>query len=107
MWDVGCKGIREHKYGDRLLLLPSLRFPLVQIYRSRSPRLVLLAPTIANENGVCGVHQTKCIAMFLVTSPIVITTVFVDTRLWKTKHTKKRFHKCYRQIGSKPTNHNH
>jgi len=39
-----------------------------------------------------------------------ITTVFVDTRLWKTKHPRKRFQnfrQCYmyRQIGSKSTNH--
>ena len=38
-------------------------------------------------------------------------TVFVDTRLSKTKHPRKRFqhisvnHTCYRQIGSKSTNH--
>ena len=39
------------------------------------------------------------------------TTVFVDTRLWKTKHPRKRFQNsvnlaCYWQIGSKSTNHN-
>ena len=34
------------------------------------------------------------------------TTVFVDTRLWKTKHPRKRFQN-FRQIGSKSTNHSH
>ena len=63
MWDVGCNGSRKHKDRDCLLPLPPPSSCANPLFR---PRLVLLAPVIANQNGVCGVHQTKCIGFTII-----------------------------------------
>jgi len=62
-----------------------------------------------DKNDMTSSHmRISCLITFLFCPSF--TTVVVDTRLWKTKHSRKRFQNSfsltrYRHIGSKSTNH--
>ena len=65
----------NHSRGVIILFRPKLDVNIEQIISDKNGRYILVEALVEGEKFVF----------------LNITTVFVDTRLWKTKHSRKRF----------------